>query len=343
MVSTPRSGNTWTRRLLATAYGLEEWAVHNPDDLNWDGLSRRCLLQLHWHHALPFTSLLDRHGFQVVVLSRHPLDVLMSILHFAPNEPQTARWLEGEGGDEVAIHGALPCSRAFLDYATGPRAAALLSVSPEWRRAGDSHGLRYEDLVSDPAGELLRLAEALGHPVAPEAIAGAVAANSLENLRATNLNQHFWQGRPGLWKTLLTADTARRIADAHAGVFAAGGYACDPDEDLTPARADANWYRLELEGVRRTLDDTEARLAASENSLGETREQVTALEGTLLESRIQLDATAARLASFDDLSDTMTGVVRDLDRLSRRFPRFAAALVGLIDFARRVAPAAPVG
>ena len=148
-------------------------------------MSSRCLLQLHWGRVEPFTSLLDQYRFRVVVLSRHPLDVLISILHFAPHEPMTARWLEGEGGNEVPIFDALPCSEAFMEYARGLRAAALLSVSHEWRRAMGCHCLRYEDLVRDPAGELRRLGEALGHPAAPEAIAGAIAANSLENLRAT--------------------------------------------------------------------------------------------------------------------------------------------------------------
>ena len=107
VVSTPRSGNTWFRRLAAAAYRLDEWAVHNPRDLDWAGLSSRCILQIHWHRAEPFLSLLERYQFRVAVLSRHPLDVLISILHFAPHEPDTARWLEGEAGGETAVAGSV--------------------------------------------------------------------------------------------------------------------------------------------------------------------------------------------------------------------------------------------
>ena len=76
--------------------------------------------------------MLQRHGFRVLVLSRHPLDVLISILHFVRKDRETNNWLGGEGGDERSIFGASPCSPQFLAYATSERAKALLSVSREW-------------------------------------------------------------------------------------------------------------------------------------------------------------------------------------------------------------------
>ena len=87
------------------------------------------------------------------MLARHPLDVLVSILHFASHEPQTARWLDGEGGDESSILGAEPASAAFLASATGPRARALLAVTPEWWPHGGV-AVRYEDAVGSPEAAL---------------------------------------------------------------------------------------------------------------------------------------------------------------------------------------------
>ncbi len=261
LVSTPRSGNTWFRRLMATTFMLEERAVHNPEDLGWHQLPDRFVLQCHWHRVEPFTSLLEEHQFRVVVLSRHPLDVLISILHFAPHEAQTARWLEGEGGNEASILGAKPRSAEFLEYATGPRAAALLTVSHEWRQAEGNYSLRYEDLVYDPAGELKKLGEALNHPATPEAIKEAIASNSMERLRAGCLNQHFWQGRPGLWKSLLPAEEARRIARFHRVVFDGGRYDCDTHEFLDSVQADANWLQL---------DENHTQLETSQKQLGES-------------------------------------------------------------------------
>src|SRR3712207_3137993 len=81
IISSPRSGNTWLRGLLSWLFNLRERAAHTPDEIDWGGLPPRCVLQIHWNRVEPFVSRLDRHGFRVVVLARHPLDVLMSGLN----------------------------------------------------------------------------------------------------------------------------------------------------------------------------------------------------------------------------------------------------------------------
>ena len=203
----------WLRRLLVATYGVEERAAHTPDELDWEALPERCALQLHWHRAPDFRDRLERFGFSVAVIARHPLDVLVSILHFAPHEPQTARWLDGEGGDEAMLLGADPASPAFLAYGTGPRAKALLSITPEWWPHADA-STRYEDLLEDPAGELGRLVEALGGPtIVPPA--AAVEAVSFARLQQEATNQHFWQGRAGIWEELVPTTAALEIAAAH--------------------------------------------------------------------------------------------------------------------------------
>ena len=241
IVSTPRSGNTWFRRLLAMTYVLQEWAVHNPADLDWAGLSSRCLLQLHWHRVEPFTSLLDQNRFRVVVLSRHPLDVLISILHFAasraPDGPM-AGGRRGQRGPDLRCTAVQP---GLPGVWHGTQGGGFAQCQP---RVETGDGLPLPPLRGScprPRRRAEAAGEGVGYPAAPEAIAGAIAANSLEKLRATSHNQHFWQGRPGLWKALLPAKEARRIARAHPTVFQGGGYECDPDESLDHCRADANW------------------------------------------------------------------------------------------------------
>src|SRR6516162_1611480 len=129
IISTPRSGSTWMRHLLMKLYQAQGFAVHNPAGLDWDHLPPRAVFQLHWHRTHWLLGQLRKQRFRILVLSRHPLDVLISILHFCLRDP-TARWLEGECGSERGIYGAMPTSTAFMDYATGPRANALLSVTP---------------------------------------------------------------------------------------------------------------------------------------------------------------------------------------------------------------------
>lgn len=239
VIGSPRSGNMWLRRLLVALYGLEERSAHTPREVPWRELPERCVLQIHWHPELPFRRRLRAAGFRPVVLVRHPLDALVSILHFAGHEPETARWLDGEKGDESSIVGLDPTSPAFRDYAVGPRAQALLSVSPAWWGRA-VFATRYVDLVEAPERELARLVAALGEPtvVSP---AEAVERVTFAGLAREAANRHFWQGRPGHWRELLPAEQAHAIGAAYEGLLRRFGYTVEPDPALTPEIARARW------------------------------------------------------------------------------------------------------
>ena len=276
IVSTPRSGNTWLRLLLSRACAARELAAHVPGEIDWSA-PEPCVVQLHWHPSERLLAELARHGWRVVTLARHPLDVLVSILHFAPGEPTTARWLQGEGGDERSIIGAMPRSAAFLGYATGPRAAALLAVSTEWWARGDTLRVRYEELVADPAGEVGRLLADLGvEPRQP--LAEVAEALTIAKLRAIAQDHHHWKGQPGLWRRLLPAAEVETIARRHAEVFDLLQYPHDPDPGLTAARADANWVDLvreerladlqKLGALRRELQQAHDALVAARREPG---------------------------------------------------------------------------
>jgi len=234
--------------MLAKVYGLhssrnEELAAHTPEGFPWQELPRRCVLQLHWEPDEPFTRLLREHGVRTITLARHPLDVLISILQYSQHDEDTAFWLRGEGGDETIIRGASPCSEAFLAYATSRRASKLLSVSVDWWQTRLSLNLRYEDLVHTPHKTLARLTRRLGR-VSHGVLSRAIEACTMGRLRTPENAPHFWQGKPGLWKKLLTAEAARRIAAAQPRSFEQLCYRCDPDPGLTREQADANWDTL---------------------------------------------------------------------------------------------------
>lgn len=222
LVSTPRSGNTWLRSLLASIYRLEQRAVHHLAHLDWSALPPRCVVQIHWHRSPEFLRLLAENGVQVVTIARHPLDVLLSILQFAPHEPQTAMWLAGTGGDESPIHGRAADGSEFLSYCLGPRARALLSITPQWWLAADVVKLRYEELVAEPTAALAALEQRLGSPLGD--VGEALDAFTIDKLRLTSSNQHFWKGQPGLWQQYIPAEHAGRIMQAHRDVFDSLGY-----------------------------------------------------------------------------------------------------------------------
>lgn len=224
----------WARRLLCALFDLEERSVHSASDLDWDELPERCVVQLHARRTTELETLIERHNLRVIVLARHPLDVLISILHFARHEPQTACWLGGEGGDEHTILHADPTSPEFVAYATSARAKALLSVSPEWWDSADAR-IRYEDLTADTHHELELVAQALDE-VPVRSYSEVLDRVTFEALRREAANVHFWQGSPGSWQRLLTIPIARTIVDAHRDVLRKLGYLDLPDERTARAR-----------------------------------------------------------------------------------------------------------
>jgi hypothetical protein len=235
----------WLRRQLVALYNLEERSAHTPDEIDWERLPEACALQLHWPRTRSFVRTLERHGFHVIVVCRHPLDVLISILHFAGREPETARWLDGAHGDEQTIIGADPLSPEFREYSAGKRARALIDVSPQWWKHA-LVSLRYEDLVAAPGDSLGRVVAALGvEPVVPpESVADQVTFASLQ---AEAANQHFWQGKPNHWHELLPAAVATELARPHARVIRKLGYEVRPDPRLSHEEAADRW-RSKLAG-----------------------------------------------------------------------------------------------
>jgi hypothetical protein len=137
-------------------------------------------------------------------------------------------WLLGEAGDESAIKGDSPVGERFLEYATGPRAGALLSVSLEWLDVPGTLVVGYEDLVRRPFVELSRLTRRL-QPMPKSEVLRAVEACRIDRLRNRDNAPHFWQGKPEHWKRLLRVSLRPRpypnsrrrpgeLGDAHRAV-----------------------------------------------------------------------------------------------------------------------------
>jgi hypothetical protein len=292
VVSTPRAGNTWVRHLLATAYRLPHLARHAMADADWAALPPEVVLQLHWRRTPEFAAKLAEHGFRVVTVARHPLDVLISILHFCIHESESEQWLLGAGGSEADIYGAMPRSRTFIEYAKGPRATELLAVTPDWWGQPGVVGVRYEDLAADTEAALRRLEAVLGL-VRCGSLAEAVAACAMGQLRQRSINSHFWQGRPGLWRHLLPAAEATEMA---AALFD-HGYPIDPDPALDALTADRNWVQLVGEetkrALRRATEGHRAQVQEKDDRIAELERHEAELE-TRLRTSVTLSGPLAR-------------------------------------------------
>ena len=242
IVSTPRTGNTWLRLMLSRAYALEQGGSSHIQEVPWGLLPSRSVVQIHARRNPETVACFRKYRERVVVLSRHPLDVLMSILVFARRDNMTREWLTGEGGDEWPITGVSPNSRAFLDYALGPRAAALLAVSKEWWEDPDALSVRYETLKAETVSEVRRIGEWVGlEPGMPLEQLPAMFSKDRMKSNEVMRSHHVWQAGSNQWRRMLTADRAMAIYERHREVFETLGYTCEPDPELETEQAEQNW------------------------------------------------------------------------------------------------------
>ena len=242
--STPRSGNTWLGIILTQLYELDALAFHDPAEIDWLHLPNRCVLQLHWEPTEDLLIQLRKGGFCSITIARHPLDTLLSILHFCHHEPQTDSWLLGEGGNESEIFGKSPDSEEFLRYALSDRAQALLAITPEWIKVAHSQVVRYEQLVHEPEKELRPLLDRLPPPHNP--LHKVLQEANIDKLRSQCKNHHFWKGRPGHWKTLLPPKTADAIHKRHSKVFDLLEYPKPGDYSLDLVRSREAWKQISV-------------------------------------------------------------------------------------------------
>ena len=242
IISSPRSGNTWMRHLLKTAYDLEEIAVHTPQELFIQELPEQLVAQIHWLPEKTFCDSLTRQAIKVISIARHPLDTLLSIWHFIQHEPNTVLWLDGAGKIDLELAGKSPTSAEFLNYARGEGAKALLEVTEQWWQLPETLCVRYEDMVANPHQTLSQIFQFIEQePILP--IPEILQLNTLARFQATP-NHHAWQGRPGLWRELIPASTAIAIYEAHCDLFKTLDYVCDPDWDLSDSEATMRWEEI---------------------------------------------------------------------------------------------------
>jgi hypothetical protein len=155
----------------------------------------------------------------------------------------TSRWLEGECGNETLLEGATPASGEFATYCLSCRAASLLSISHEWRRAAEAI-VRYEDFLASPASASQQILRALNARPSVS-IDEVIAANRIDKLRQI-APLHCWRGRSGDWRRVITPALANQIFARHRPCFDDFRYKCDPAPHLDDDTARRNWKQMVL-------------------------------------------------------------------------------------------------
>jgi len=249
IVSYPRSGNTWTRFLVANlAHPQQAVTFANIERLipDCEAMSSRFLKSVPRPRLIKSHEYFDPRYRKVMYIVRDPRDVALSYYDFSRKFRH--------------IDDSFPLPRFVSDFVQG-----RLS-SFDWGTWGENVAswlytrngrpgfllLRYEDMLDNTAAELGRIASFLGIDASPEHLAAAMERSSADRMRGMEKTQGAqWvttknkrsdipfvrTASSGLWKDKLPAESAAEIEAAWGPLMAELGYAASATKPVRPAES----------------------------------------------------------------------------------------------------------
>jgi|HubBroStandDraft_6_1064221.scaffolds.fasta_scaffold06084_2 hypothetical protein len=246
LVSYPRSGNTWTRFLIANLiYPDQKVSFANIERLipDCEAHSSRYMKRMPGPRIIKSHEYFDHRYRRVIYIVRDPRDVVLSYYNFQRKYRQ--------------IQDDYPLAQYVSDFVAGRLSSA------DWGTWGENVGswlvrdgepgfllLRYHDMISDPAPELARIAALLNIEAGAQAIATAIERSSADRMREMERTQSSeWvatknrrQDIPfvgtasaGGWKSRLPIDSVAEIEAAWGHWMKRVGYALATSCDATAA------------------------------------------------------------------------------------------------------------
>lgn len=189
LVSYPKSGNTWTRFLIANLV----YAEKNPDFSNIndlipdpEGMSKRDLARQPRPRIIKSHQYFDPRYQKVIYIVRDPRDVVLSEYHFDikrraiaedfPVQQFVSRFVKGELNHPYGTWGE---NAASWLYTRGSDPRFLL--------------VKYEDLQAQGMAEMKRVADFLGLSAGKAELALAIERSSADRMRELEKKQaHLW-------------------------------------------------------------------------------------------------------------------------------------------------------
>ena len=236
VVSYPRSGNTWTRFLIANlVHPDKEVSFANIEKLIPDtsSQSNRALKATQRPRIIKTHEYFDHRYPKTIYIVRDPRDVALSYYDFQRKYMQ--------------IGDAYPLEQYVDDFVSGK----LISIG--WGTWGENVAswiytrgkrnnfllLRYEDMMNDTERELARISEFLDIPPDLHRLRHAVESSSADRMRTLEkLEEDKWVAtknrrkdipfvrlaKSGGWRTALPASCVQQIENAWGGLMTTLGY-----------------------------------------------------------------------------------------------------------------------
>lgn len=224
-----KSGTNWLCHLVSTALEmpiLEVWKTNLP------ALAPRVH---HMHRFIP----LDSARRRTIYIMRDGRDTMVSgYFHFVREGGATGSQLERQLGRPLAVDKIRENLADYIRFMIANRSATLdyRSHLLEWKRHRDDYAtVRYEDLLTDPAGELTRaLRQVTGAEPDRERIDLAVASHDFSRVtkRQKGTEDHgdfVRKGISGDWRNHFTREAATVFHDYAGDLLLDLGYETDRD------------------------------------------------------------------------------------------------------------------
>lgn len=236
LVSYPRSGNTWTRFLIANfVYPNENVSFLNIERLIPDtsSQSNRTLKRIPRPRIIKTHEYFDHRYPKTIYIVRDPRDIALSYYNFQRKYSQ--------------IEDNYPLERYVDDFVSGRL------ISADWGTWGENTAswiftrgrrkdfllLRYEDMMKDTVSELARIAAFMGIEAEASRLKRAVELSSADRMRELEKQeQDRWvatknrrkdipfvgKAKAGGWRTALPESCVRQIESAWGDVMSTVGY-----------------------------------------------------------------------------------------------------------------------
>jgi hypothetical protein len=236
VVSYPRSGNTWTRFLIANlVHPDKEVSFANIEQLIPDtsSQSNRALKATPRPRIIKTHEYFDHRYPKTIYIVRDPRDVALSYYDFQRKYMQ--------------IDDAYPLEQYVDDFVSGK----LISIG--WGTWGENVAswiytrgkrnnfllMRYEDMMKNTERELARISEFLDIPLEPQRLKHAIESSSADRMRVLEkLQEDKWVAtknrrkdipfvrvaKSGGWRTALPASCVQQIENAWGGLMTPLGY-----------------------------------------------------------------------------------------------------------------------
>jgi len=236
IVSYPRSGNTWTRFLVANlVYPDQAVTFANIEQLipDSEAMSSRYVKRIPRPRIIKSHQYFDPRYGKIIYIVRDPRDVALSYYDFARKYRQ--------------IENDYPLTSFASDFVAGRLSSSDWGTWGEnvasWLYTRGSQPqfllLRYEDMLRDTEAELGKISRLLGMEATPERLRTAIERSSAERMRRLEADQgDQWvstknkrsdipfvrTASSGLWKEKLPASSALEIESAWGPLMRELGY-----------------------------------------------------------------------------------------------------------------------